>query len=312
MLYTSDFEKLTAGASKELELNSAVIQATVKQFVKSSKQHKKTAGWRSYKRHLGWIPMKNSSFSINNDTINFNGMKLHFWKSREILGNIQSANISQDTQDKWFINITTDYTPEVYSGDGVVGGDLGAKDLLTLSTGVKYSNPKYFREYQRKLTTAQKYNKKRLVRKFHKKIANKRKDYLHKISTEIMNNNKIVILGDIKSHKLAKTNLAKSVYDSGWSMLKTLLGYKAIERGSVFMLVDEHNTTRTCHVCKTIPKNSPKGYGGLNLREWQCNHCGTIHDRDVNSAENILARGLASLINKEQIHTVLKSGIPVL
>lgn len=182
MLYTSDLEKLTAGASKELGLNSAVIQATVKQFVKSSKQHKKTAGWRSYKRHLCWIPLKNSAFTVANDSFKFNGIEFKFWKSREILGKIQSASISQDSQNKWFINITTDHTPDVFSGYGVVGGDLGCKDLLTLSNGIKYANPKFYRLYEKRLAKAQKYKKKRLASKINKKIANKRKDYLHKIT----------------------------------------------------------------------------------------------------------------------------------
>lgn len=298
MLYTSDLEKLTAGASKELGLNSAVIQATVKQFVKSSKQHKKTAGWRSYKRNLCWIPLKNSAFTVVNDSFKFNGIEFKFWKSREILGKIQSASISQDSQNKWFINITTDHTPDVFSGDGVVGGDLGCKDLLTLSNGIKYANPKFYRLYEKKLAKAQKYKKKRLASKINKKIANKRKDYLHKISTQIANENKIIVLGDLKSNKLAKTNMSKSVYDSGWFMFKTLLGYKAIERGSVFMIVSEYNTTRLCNICKVVDANSPKGISGLKLREWKCTGCGTTHDRDVNASLNILSIGHDRLANK--------------
>lgn len=301
MLYTKDFEKLTAGSSKELGLNSAVIQAVVKQFSESSKQHKKIANWRSYKKNLGWIPLKNTAFTVNDDSFKFNGIKFKFWKSREILGKIQSASISQDSQNKWFINIVTDHTPEVFSGEGVVGIDLGCKDLLTLSNGNKYANPKYYRKYEKKLAQAQKSRKKKLVRKFHKKIANSRKDYLHKISTQITNDNKVIILGDIKSSNLAKNHkIAKSVYDSGWFLLKTLLGYKAIERGSVFELVNEKNTTRLCNICKVVDANSPKGVSGLKIREWKCNGCGTTHDRDVNASLNILSLGLERLANKHK------------
>ena len=63
--------------------------------------------------------MKNTAIAVNNDTFKFNGIKFNFWKSREILGNIKSASISQDSQNKWYINITTDYQPELYSGDGL-------------------------------------------------------------------------------------------------------------------------------------------------------------------------------------------------
>jgi IS605 OrfB family transposase len=301
LLYTSDFEFLTAGSSKELGLNSAVIQAVVKQFVKSSSQHKKTANWRSYKKNLGWIPIKNSAISISDNTFKFNGIKFKFWKSREIQGKIQSASISQDSQNKWFINIVTDHTPDVYSGDGVVGIDLGCKDLLTLSNGNKYANHKYYRKYQSKLALAQKSKKKKLVRKFHKKIANSRKDYLHKISTQIANGNKIIILGDINSSNLAKNHkIAKSIYDCGWFLLKTLLGYKAIERGSVFELINESGTTRLCNICKVVDANSPKGFSGLKIREWKCSGCGTTHDRDVNASLNILSLGLERLANKRK------------
>lgn len=302
MLYTKDFEKLTAGSSKELGLNSAVIQAVVKQFSESSKQHKKIANWRSYKKNLGWIPLKNTAFTVNDDSFKFNGIKFKFWKSREILGKIQSASISQDSQNKWFINIVTDHTPEFFSGEGVVGIDLGCKDLLTLSNGVKYANPKYYRKYEKKLAQAQRANKKKLVRKFHKKIANSRKDYLHKISTQIVNDNKVIILGDINSSNLAKNQkISKSVYDSGWFLLKTLLGYKAIERGSVFELVNEKNTTRLCNICKVVDANSPKGFEELNVREWKCIGCGTTHDRDVNASLNILSLGLERLANKHKL-----------
>lgn len=301
MLYTSDFEKLTAGSSKELGLNSAVIQATVKQFVKSSSQHKKTAKWRSYKKNLGWIPMKNSALTVDNDSFKFNGIKFKFWKSREIKGNIKSASISQDSQNKWYINIVTDYTPEVFAGEGVVGIDLGSKDLLTLSNGKKYANPKYYRMYQNKLAKAQKYKKKKLARKFHKKIANCRKDYLHKITTQIADENKIIVLGDINSFNLAKNHkMAKSVYDAAWFLIKTLLGYKAIERGSVFLQEKENDSTRLCNICKVVDANSPKGYSGLKIREWQCNGCGTTHDRDVNASLNILSFRLERLANNHK------------
>lgn len=251
--------------------------------------------------------MKNTAIKVKDDSFAFNGMKFNFWKSSEIIGEIQSASISQDSQNKWYINIVTDYEPELYSGDGVVGGDLGSTKLLTLSNGKKYDNPKYYRQYQERLAKAQRYKKKKLARKFHKKIANSRKDYLHKLTTQIANENKIIILGDITSRNIAKNHkLAKSVYDAGWFLLKTLLGYKAIERGSVFRLEPEYDSTRLCNVCKVVDANSPKGISELNIREWKCNGCGTIHDRDVNASLNILAFGLESLANNPQYKYIVE------
>ena len=85
--------------------------------------------------------------------------------------------------------------------------------------------------------------------------------------------------------------MAKSVLDAGWSSFRTMLEYKAIRRHGVFVVVKEHNTTRTCSCCRSIPDSAPKGVKGLGIREWVCSICYAIHDRDVNAAINILHLG---------------------
>lgn len=293
-----DLQKLTSGASKELGLNSVSIQATCERYSESSIQHRKLAKWRSYKKNLGWIPFK-TNIKVNRDKLTFQGIQLRFWKSRNIQGKIKCGSFSCDAQGHWFVNITTDHISDVIAGDGEVGIDLGSKDLATLSNGIKYDNPKYYRKYEAKLSKLQKAKKKKQITKIHAKIKNSRNDYIHKITTEIANNNKFIVIGDIRSKRLAKTKMAKSVNDAGWFLFKTLLGYKAIERGSKCLVVNEKNTTRVCHACGCISDNSPKGISGLKIREWQCNDCGTIHDRDVNASRNILALGHKSLANKQ-------------
>lgn len=85
--------------------------------------------------------------------------------------------------------------------------------------------------------------------------------------------------------------MAKSVLDTGFSALKTMLKYKCENAGVLFEEVNEVYTTQTCSCCGSIPASSPKGRAGLGIREWQCMECGTLHNRDVNSALNILALG---------------------
>jgi transposase len=99
-----------------------------------------------------------------------------------------------------------------------------------------------------------------------------------------------------------KTNMAKSTLDAGWSMLKTMLEYKSHQAGIVFEEVNEAYTTQTCSSCGVIPASSPKGRAGLGMRRWSCCNCGAEHDRDVNAARNIAARG----------HARLAGGIPIL
>jgi putative transposase len=96
--------------------------------------------------------------------------------------------------------------------------------------------------------------------------------------------------------------MAKSTLDAGWSMLKTMLEYKSHQAGIVFEEVNESYTTQTCSCCGVISASSPKGRAGLGIREWTCGDCGSVHDRDINAARNILARG----------HARLAAGIPVL
>ena len=110
-----------------------------------------------------------------------------------------------------------------------------------------------------------------------------------------MKANHLLVVGDVGGKKMAKTKMAKSLHDAGWSSFRTMLEYKAIRRHGVFVVVKEHNTSRTCSSCGVIPPSSPKGVKGLGVREWVCIECNTVHDRDVNAAMNILRLGHQSL-----------------
>ena len=124
---------------------------------------------------------------------------------------------------------------------------------------------------------------------------------LHQFSHKLVNEHAAIFVGNVNAKALAQTRLAKSVLDASWTTLRTMLKYKCENAGVCYEEVNEAYTTQICSCCGSR-SSSLKGRAGLGIREWQCVECGTLHDRDVNSALNILALG----------HERLAVGIPVL
>jgi len=123
----------------------------------------------------------------------------------------------------------------------------------------------------------------------HAKTKNCRKHFLHCESTRLVQEHGRVIVGDVSPAKIAKTRMAKSVLDAGWSMFREQLRYKALRHGAAFEIVTERLSTQTCSECGSI--GGPKGITGLRMRHWTCSDCGALHDRDVNAARNLLFAG---------------------
>ena len=200
------------------------------------------------------------------------------------------------------------------AGTAAVGLDFGLKTAATASTGEK-AEGRCYRALEKKLGIAQRARKKQRVKAIHAKIANQRKDLLHKFSSLLVAENAAIFVGDVASDKLVKTKMAKSTLDAGWSMLKTMLDYKSHQAGVIFMEVNEAYTTQACSCCGALSGGSPKGRAGLRIREWTCSECGAIHDRDINAARNILARGLSRLEEgtpPEEGRRVIAERIPAL
>src|SRR5690606_27190574 len=125
-------------------------------------------------------------------------------------------------------------------------------------------------KYAQKLGIAQRARNKKRVRALHAKIANRRKDRLHKASTMLVRNNALIVVGSLSANKLVKTKMAKSVLDTGFSKLKTMLKYKCENASVLFEEVNEAYTTQICSCCKRISSSSPKGRVDLGIREWTC------------------------------------------
>jgi len=288
-----DLANLTAGTSSELEISAQTIASVGFRYDRSRKQFKKPwLKWRS-KKSLGWIPVTKQDLKYKND--NFQYMKRHFQvfgiKDRPLDGKIcDGSSFSQDSRGRWYLNVVVDLpTPEIRPGNKSVGIDLGLKDFVVQSDGKKVENPRILNSYAEKLATFQKANKKKQVRNICAKIKNVRKDFQHKLSNEITKEFNNIFVGDVSSSRLMKTRMAKSVLDVSWYQFKEMLEYKSIRNGSKYFEVDEKFTTQTCSVCQE--RTGPKGLAGLNKRQWICS-CGIKLDRDINSAVNILKRGL--------------------
>ena len=284
-----------------VSVGSGTVQLVCVEYATRRKQFKKTRlNWRvsnpkSAKYSLGWIPFKGGHAKYKAGQIHFAGQKLSLWDSYGLADyELRAGSFSQDSRGRWYLNVVVKVQHKATAGTASVGIDLGLKEAAVASTGERIEG-RFYRKLECQLGIAQRAHKKQRVRAIHAKIANQRKDLLHKFSSALVKHNAAIFVGDVASSKLVKTKMAKSTLDAGWSMLKTMLEYKSHQAGIVFEVVSESYSTQTCSCCGTIPASSPKGRAGLRIREWTCSDCGAVHDRDVNAAKNILARGLARL-----------------
>jgi IS605 OrfB family transposase len=171
-----------------------------------------------------------------------------------------------------------------------LGIDLGLKELASFSDGrPSIQAEKFYRGLEPALAVAQRARKKGRTRALHAKVANRRRDFLHKLSSSLVKECSRIFVGDVNAAALAQTRLAKSVLDAGWSSFRTMLQYKCADAGVWFEMVSERYSTQTCSSCRA--RTGPKGVAGLGMRGWVCVTCGAVHDRDVNAARNILAAG---------------------
>ncbi|WP_434451625.1 RNA-guided endonuclease InsQ/TnpB family protein [Lentzea sp. E54] len=226
--------------------------------------------------------------------------------SRGLPSEPSSVTIVKDAAGRYFASfvVMTGRDETLPAAESEVGIDLGLTHFAVLSDGTKVAAPRFLRQAARRLARLQKSlsrkvkgsnNRRKAVVKVaraHAKVADTRRDWQHKLSTAIIRDNQAVYVEDLCVTGLGRTRLAKSVHDAGWAGFTGMLEYKAARYGRVFARIDRFApTSQTCSECGRIDGPKP-----LSVRSWTC-PCGSVRDRDVNAARNVLAAGQADNSN---------------
>ena len=216
-----------------------------------------------------------------------------------------TVTVSRDAAGRWHISILVEETVEALPpAEAAVGIDAGITSLITLSTEEKVANPKHERGDRKRLALAQR----RLARKrkgsanrararvkvarVYARIADRRRDFLHKLTTRLVRENQAVVIEDLGVRNMTRNHsLARAISDAAWADLRSMLEYKCDWYGRNLIVIDRwYPSSKTCSACGHVAASLP-----LAVREWACESCGALHDRDINAAINIRAAGLAAL-----------------
>jgi len=223
--------------------------------------------------------------------------------SRHFSGEPTTVTVSKDPAGRYFVSflVEEDVAPKPFT-PSTVGIDLGLEHTVTLSTGEKVGNERFLQRDLRKLARAQQYlsrkqkgsrnrEKARLqVARIMARIADRRRDFLHQLSTRLINENQVICAESlVVKNMMQNHSLARAIGDAGWGELLRQLDYKARWYGRILVQVDRfYPSSKTCSNCGHL-----LGSLDLGVRIWTCPECGVTHDRDVNAARNIRAAGLA-------------------
>lgn len=227
---------------------------------------------------------------------------------RELVGSVKTVTVSKMPDGRYYASLLMDDgidKPATNEDGKAIGLDLGLLDFVVTSDGSKYQNPRHLKNHARNLkrkqkklsckkdkTTKARRKAKLAVAKVHARIARVREDFRHKLSRKIVDENQIIVVENLAVKNMVKNHcLAKSISDAGWGMFCTMLKYKAEAEGKVYLEVGRFFPSS--HLCSETLLSLP--HMDLSVREFNCPHCGSRHDRDINAAINIKNEGLRIL-----------------
>ncbi|MGW4932089.1 RNA-guided endonuclease InsQ/TnpB family protein [Streptomyces sp. NPDC004166] len=248
------------------------------------------------------IRLNTNAFSLKDDFTVYVAKVGHLkvrW-SRPLPAAPSSLTVTKDSCGRYFLSFVVDTEPDILPRLETESGiDLGLSAFAVLSDGTKIHSPRFLRRAEKKLKRLQRELSRKVrgsknrakarikVARQHARVADRRRDWHHKASTQIIRENQAVFVEDLAVSGLGRTRLAKSVYDAGWSAFVGMLEYKAALYGRTFTKVGRaFPSSQVCSACGL--RDGPKP---LHVREWTCGGCGTVHDRDHNAARNVLFEG---------------------
>lgn len=218
---------------------------------------------------------------------------------------IRYLTIKRTNTNKYFVSVCCDVElPEYEHTGNCIGLDLGIKDLIITSSGDKFENKRFLKScekrikhlhksYSRKKTGSKNREKARIKLAIaYEKLGNKRKDYLYKLTIRLVKENDVICIENLNVKGMMRNHtLSKSLGDCSFSMIRSMLSYKCEWYGRKLVVIDRWSpSSKRCSCCGHLMASM-----GLDVREWVCPNCHTIHDRDINAAKNILVEGLRIL-----------------
>ncbi len=275
--------------------------------------HKKVGRLRF--KGKGWFKTINynqSGFSLENNKLHLSKIgEIKIKVHRKVIGNIKQIQIKRELN-KWYAIIITNAKKEINCGERIIGIDLGINNYLVYNDGNKIKNPKILehnlkklkylnKELSRKKKGSNNRNKARIkLQKLYLQISNKRDDFLHKLTTNLVKDCKIIVMEDLNIKQMSQQKYfnSRNMLDCSWGKFATFLDYKAESAGCQVIKVNPKNTTKTCSQCGSI-QDMP-----LYKRTYECVECDFVIDRDYNSAKNILKLGqeMSCVENNSSVH----------
>lgn len=299
--WKSEYSDLNQVHSQVLQNVQERVDLAFQSFFRRVKAHEEEVGYPRYKSFGRYdsFTFKQSGFDLLDNALRVSKIgTLKIIQHRPIEGRIKTLTIQKDSVGNWYACFACEVEPSrLPFNDLAVGMDVGLKTFCTLSNGVTVDNPRFFRRDEAELAKAQRrYSKdktskrRKVVAHIHQRIANRRKDFAHKLSRELVNNYGAIFLENLSIKNMMHSHsLAKSIGDAAWSQLIQYTQYKAADACRVCELVDPRGTSQRCSSCGFVVQKD------LSVRVHDCPECGLVIDRDLNAAINIESLGLETL-----------------